>query len=368
MATASHRAFVPKADTIACWQVFWLIPIHRAFPFHWWNSGYCGGVEDLQLREQLPGWTGFPFHSRRIGKPSRGAKCSRLSWPGMTTPAYDLRPLDLSAEGLAQVNTLLRLVFPHATHYSEALLRWQYVDNPDGLAVGYNAWAGEELAAHYVTIPMRALVHGREERGLLSLNTATAPTHQGKGLFTRLAEATYRAGAEQGFGFVVGVANANSTHGFTKKLGFQLVSPLRAMVGIGSLPLRPDGGNVQFAPMHSEAKLRWRTAHPAHVYTLAAQPHMWTVLSPKRMKGARFVLATGLGGAPRLVLRKEKAPALKAWIGLDPSMAWTSSAYLNVPMRLRPSPLNMIFKDLSGAARKLDASKVRMEAIDFDVL
>ena len=49
-------------------------------------------------------------------------------------------------------------------------------------------------------------------------------------------------------------------------------------------------------------------------------------------------------------------------------MAWTSSAYLNVPMRLRPSPLNMIFKDLSGAARKLDASKVRMEAIDFDVL
>ncbi|MBP6389432.1 MAG: GNAT family N-acetyltransferase [Flavobacteriales bacterium] len=286
----------------------------------------------------------------------------------MTAPEYDLRPLDLSTEGLAKVTALLRLVFPHAAHYSEALLRWQYVDNPDGPAVGYNAWADKELAAHYVTIPMRAQVDGREERGLLSLNTATAPTHQGKGLFTRLAEATYRTGAEQGFGFVVGVANANSTHGFTKKLGFQLVSPLRAMVGIGSLPLRPDDGNVQFAPMHSEAKLRWRTAHPAHTYTLAAEPGKWSILSPKKMKGARFLLAAGLGDAPHLLLQKENPPALKAWIGLDPLMAWTTSAYLNVPMRLRPSPLNMIFKDLSGAGRKLNASKVRMEAIDFDVL
>jgi hypothetical protein len=41
----------------------------------------------------------------------------------MTAPFYDLRPLDLSAEGLAKVNALLRLVFPNATHYSEALLR-----------------------------------------------------------------------------------------------------------------------------------------------------------------------------------------------------------------------------------------------------
>ena len=66
----------------------------------------------------------------------------------MTAPAYDLRPLDLSEEGLAKVTALLRLVFPHAAHYSEALLRWQYVDNPDGPAVGYNAWVDDELAAH----------------------------------------------------------------------------------------------------------------------------------------------------------------------------------------------------------------------------
>ena len=286
----------------------------------------------------------------------------------MTAPAYNLRPLDLSAEGLAKVNALLRSVFPHAAHYSEGLLRWQYGDNPDGPAVGYNAWLGEELAAHYVTIPMRARIDGREERGLLSLNTATAPTHQGKGLFTRLAQATYRDGVGQGFGFVVGVANANSTHGFTKKLGFQLVAPLRAMVGIGPLPQRHDDASTQFVPIHSAEKLRWRTAHPAHVYTLATHPNKWLLLSPKSMKGARFVLAAGLGTAPDLVLRKEKSPMLKAWIGLDPTMAWGGSAYFNVPMRLRPSPLNMIFKDLSAAARKLDAGQVRMEAIDFDVL
>ncbi|MBK8949251.1 MAG: GNAT family N-acetyltransferase [Flavobacteriales bacterium] len=136
----------------------------------------------------------------------------------MSAP-YELRPLDLSDAGLAPVTDLLRTVFPEAGHFTPEVLRWQYVHNPDGAAVGFNAWAGGTLAAHYVTIPLRAVVDGVEEPGLLSLNTATHPQHQGKGLFTRLAEATYAAGAAQGRGFVVG-GQCEQTPGFTRKLGF----------------------------------------------------------------------------------------------------------------------------------------------------
>jgi hypothetical protein len=56
---------------------------------------------------------------------------------------------------------------------------------------------------------------------------------------------------------------------------------------------------------------------------------------------------------------------LTAWIGLAPNARWSGIA-LRVPQSMRPSPLNLIFKDLTDAARTLDKSKVFFEAIDFD--
>ena len=48
-----------------------------------------------------------------------------------------------------------------------------------------------ELAAHYVVLPIRAAVGGQPVAAALSLNTATHPDYQRRGLFVRLAEATY---------------------------------------------------------------------------------------------------------------------------------------------------------------------------------
>ncbi|MCA9003466.1 MAG: GNAT family N-acetyltransferase, partial [Planctomycetes bacterium] len=244
----------------------------------------------------------------------------------------------------------------------------QYLDNPEGRAVGFNAWSGEVLAGHYVTIPLRARVHGREERGLLSLNTATHADHRGKGLFTKLAQATYERAASEGYGFVVGVANANSTHGFTKKLGFQLVGPLRAMVGVGAIPFQARMVEPDFEPVRDRERLTWRLAHPVYRYTLARQGRAGLVLSERRMKGFRFLLFSAPESLEGLGLPPEKAPVRKAWIGSGPGYGWGGSAYLNVPMKRRPSPLNLIFKDLTGAGRQLDPARTCFQAIDFDTL
>ena len=58
----------------------------------------------------------------------------------------------------------------------------------------------------------------------------------------------------------------------------------------------------------------------------------------------------------------------KIWIGLDPAMRWGGAAYLNIPLRFRPSPLNLIFKDLTGQGRVLDPARMRFDAMDFDIL
>jgi len=40
--------------------------------------------------------------------------------------------------------------------------------------------------------------------------------------------------------------------------------------------------------------------------------------------------------------------------------------YFDVPARLRPSPLNLLWYDLTGQDRRHDPAKVRYEVFDFD--
>jgi GNAT superfamily N-acetyltransferase len=279
-----------------------------------------------------------------------------------------LRPVTTGDADIAKISALLQAVFPGSKHFTEEALRWQYRDAPDGQVVGFNAWQEDDLAAHYVAIPIEVVLNGKSEKGLLSLNTATHPAHQGKGLFTKLANATYALGAAQGFGFVIGVANANSTHGFIKKLGFQLIAPLRAMIGIGPLPLRKGTGDVRYEQRRSQATLAWRLGHPTYRYHQARGGSGEMLLSERTQFGCRFVMHPAMDIPSTEVPSVRKAPWRKLWIGLDPEMHWRGSLYVNIPMRFRPSPLNLIFKDLSGQNRTLKADQVRFNALDFDIL
>jgi GNAT superfamily N-acetyltransferase len=131
---------------------------------------------------------------------------------------HQIQQTAVDSASILSYSTLLSDVFGKPELFTKEYLQWQYADNPDGTIVGFNAYQGETLAAHYVTQPMEAVINGVKRRGLLSLNTATHPQHQGKGLFVKLADRTYTYAAEHGYDFVIGVANQNSVHGFTKKL------------------------------------------------------------------------------------------------------------------------------------------------------
>ena len=282
---------------------------------------------------------------------------------------YEIRPVGADKNAIPAITALLQTAFPGALHFTEDVVRWQYIENPEGAAVGFNAWHGDELAGHYVALPMTANMEGAPEKGLLSLNTATHPAHQGKGLFTKLARATYEHAAKAGYGFVVGVANANSTPGFTKKLGFELVSPLRAMIGLGPLPMRRAGAEVQFTHAWTAESLAWRLRHPAYPYRLKQHHGRMLVLSMRKQFGAQYILGIRELPFPVGTLPMESGNVIgKVWIGLDPEMNWRGSAYVNIPMRFRPSPLNLIFKDLTGRSRKLNPHQVRFDAMDFDIL
>jgi len=45
---------------------------------------------------------------------------------------------------------------------------------------------------------------------------------------------------------------------------------------------------------------------------------------------------------------------------------WSASAFLPIPMRLRPSPLNLVYKDLTGGSFVPDADRIVFRSLDFD--
>lgn len=271
---------------------------------------------------------------------------------------YEFRRVDNDDARLQAEAQLLSEVFPGTSRYTFEYLKWQYFANPDGDVIGYDAYVDGEIVAHYVVEPLVACLYGKPARGVLSLNTATHPRHQGKGLFVKLAAATYDLARELGYEFVVGVANANSTPGFVRKLKFQLVSPLQAEVGIGHVESGEEC-DADFVWQWSHAAQQWRLASPAgkygniggRLYSSTHNPLIKMQLTAQRWDQVSSIPAN-------------HSP-FTAWIGLNPSYRWRGFA-LPVPQKMRPSPLNFIFLDLTEANRTLEPRKVVMDAINFD--
>lgn len=255
--------------------------------------------------------------------------------------------------------------FPGTEKFSRDYLDWLYARNPDGQVVGFDAREDGRLAAHYVCIPARAQIGSEEVRVLLSLNTATHPDYQGKGLFTKLAELTYSEGAAQGYDCVYGVANANSTPGFTRKLKFQLVGPLRACVGFGRLGIEFADAPPQFRRIWSADALAWRCASPVNHVIARPSGSRTTILAPALLGGVCMAAAEIIEAAPTGVKGGFISP-LRLFIGLVPT-AWQRPAlFLDIPDRLRPSPLNLIYRSLSGRVEALDPDAVFFTFLDFD--
>jgi GNAT superfamily N-acetyltransferase len=285
----------------------------------------------------------------------------------MTSIDYRLLPLDDSTTGIRQISVLLNNVFPAAKHLTESYLAWQYLENPTGTAVGFNAWMGNELAAHYVAIPVRYGLDGEELTGVLSLNTATHPDHQGKRLFTLLAERTYEEAARRGHSFVIGVANANSSPGFVKKLGFQLVTQLEALLYLGPAPVRDDRCR-SFERTWDRKTVAWRVGNPALQYGRSLAGGRFRIEAPT----GTFGIKADLGDFP-LSLQPDPpwSPRvlphpITLWIGWDERRTSRGLRGFAVPDRFRRSPLNLIYKALDGRLPKVEPEQVRLQALDFD--
>ncbi len=300
----------------------------------------------------------------------------------------------MSSDGsLTATATLLRQVFPDARVGDVAYLRWLYEQSPFGHVVETNVDDDHGRAAHYAVVPVALCVDGHETRGALSLNTAVHERARGGGTFVRLAAATFEEAARAGIEVVVGVANANSTPGFVRRLGFENHGPLAATVllptpgpraGIRSAPahaaagaalLQDADGLVEAGPAGWARKwtaesLAWRLACPATRYVVHRSDQALMITTAERRAGVNVAVLLAVFAAAalapghtrqliRAACRTHRAP-LAIHVGVNDRVPFQG---LPLPERLRPSPLNLISRTL-GDVRVPPAS--RFEFLDFD--
>jgi len=279
----------------------------------------------------------------------------------------ELRRCGLAPGALAEVADLVRRVIPRASEIDAGFLAWDYARCPVGPAVAVNAYADGALVGHIAGTPFRAQLAGREERGLNLHHAVTDPSFGGRGIFKSFVSAVLEAGRAEGYGFVVGLPNANSTFGVVERLGFQLVRSLDVRLGVGPTPERDAAVQPEFARLWNEAELAWRLARPGARYRVQRRGARALVFAPAGLPGVAAELGAFPGAWIPETLPETRAPGpLRLWAGLDPARRWSRSPYLALPRRWLPAPLNFVFFDLTGAGRRLEPAGLRVDLLDFD--
>ncbi len=277
---------------------------------------------------------------------------------------YEIKKIQFTDQDFNSLVELMAAAFPKATVYNRDYLMWQYTHNPDGFAIGYNAFYNNSLVAHYVVQPSKMNIDGNVVESVLSFNTATHPEHQGKGLFTKLANATYEECISLGKKLVVGVANANSTPGFTKKLGFELYGPLEAKLTFGCGPKQKQ--TYFMSRDWNVESLRWRLSRPNSKYYSVLKENTSTYFAPSGQYGILAIL--GSFGESRF-LDLSRPPKIRnplnVWIGIEANYEASSEGF-RIPKKLRPSPLNFIVKKLNSSLIVPKRDEILFQSIDFD--
>lgn len=300
-------------------------------------------------------------------------------------------------DDLGATAALLDEVFPGTGLGDERYLEWLYRDSPDGEVIESNVDDDEGRVGHYAITPI-ALAEGPAGsfRGALSLNTGVHERGRGRGLFVSLAEATYADARRQGVRRVVGVANASSTPGFVRRLGFALVCSLPVAVIVPLPGLRGDARSVpvtaellaspalsELAPLLASPgaglarawtpeSLGWRLAAPGRSYALHVGDGLLAISSVVARRGVRIAVICAvfasrplprrsLLGLASVVCRHQRAP-VAVRVGVNELLPRVG---FPLPDRLRESPLNLIHRDLSQPGRPAPPI-ARWEAIDFD--
>lgn len=272
---------------------------------------------------------------------------------------YQISKSETSAENIIQYSRLLSNVFSKTNKFTVDFLTWQYSQNPQGAMVGTDAFFEGELIAHHATIPVSYTVFGQQAKGLLAINNVTHPDHQGKGLFSKLGNTTFEEARSLNYDFVITVTNSNSTHGYLNKFGFKQIAPLDVKMGCGKI-ITSKKRSLVYSNWDFES-MNWRLKNPSAIYF--RDNH--AVMSKTNIYGMSAQIKNCEEESSLDFDLNQGKALFNTWIGLSKDKK-VSGCFINMPDKLKPSPLNLLFKDLQGHIPMFDKDQICFELADFD--
>lgn len=283
----------------------------------------------------------------------------------------EIELIQSNASRLEDYMVLYRACFPQADKLQFEYLTWLYKLNPEGEALGADAMCDGKVVGQVIALPGRYRLRGRLVRGLVAVNVAVHPGFQGKHLFKRLGLKMCEFGAKAGFEFVIGVANAAATPGWVRQMGFQLVGPLQARVGWGALHPEACERGIDEAMLYQEwskQSLDWRVANPVNPVSLIDRGSRQLTALASAGKPGLNVMAVLPSRAHAQVLASQRVCSWlmpKVFVGAVPDYRFGIN-FQAIPERIKPSPLNLIYKNLVDSSDRVSLEKCFITFLDFD--
>lgn len=287
----------------------------------------------------------------------------------MNINEYTIKRSDFSnPRDMQALVELQNVVYAGRYTFTDMSFRIWYIDNPNGRVLSFNAWDGDVMVAHYALIPMRMIIDGRVVKGGLSMATVTHPEHRGKGLFKTLAKVTYENAVQEGYEFVVGVANDNSYPGFIKYFPFDDVGTLDVLIGVKKC-IEPDGDKL-FSVYWDDETISWRVKNAEYSYF---GNRLYGTIGFGPFKKVPF-FKTFMGTFDEQMLKNTAVPCKRPgfrfatlYVGMGSNAR--RLGYVKAPKAFHKSGFHLIFMDLTnGMLPKMTRDNVFFQLIDFDVV
>jgi hypothetical protein len=240
----------------------------------------------------------------------------------------------LIANDIDELCDLFRETYPDNIKLTREYLKWLYFDNPIGAAIGFNARFEGKLIAHYAVVPY---MFNQNVPAALSVNTATHPSHGGRGLFTKLAQRTYKQAFNYNIEFISGVANQNSINVFENKLNFQHLGRVKL-----SLMTRYHFCDTLLKDLMYGGDLAWRLLNPSKKYYCAINGNNSLIFTKQR----GFYVLVGASSQMETLECLENISCPTFFF--MPHFGFSSAKLgIEIPLKFMPSPWHVIILDKS---------------------
>ena len=121
-----------------------------------------------------------------------------------------------------------------------------------------------------------------------------------------------------------------------------------------------------FERVWSAPALAWRCASPVNPVRSRMAGGVWQFQAHALRGVPAYAELAAPSNAPGAARSGGAMAPVRLYLGLVPDQVRSFATYVSIPKRLRPSPLNLIYRAFTPGARPLDPASIQFTFLDFD--